>query len=130
MCHGIGTDITQSFLDLTSLVAADTSSNKSAFDDLAYTIGNDAYADLNGWHLYLKDMGTTPGGPKMHQLLAGQLGTSVLSDRFDEKEVLEFLAKVPVKLGQGKANVSLDAVLPKRCVEDILRAVKDFSRDV
>lgn len=69
--------VTQSFLDLTSLVASNTSTNKSAFDDLAYAIGNDAYADLNGWHLYLKDMSTVPGGPKMHQLLAEQLGTSV-----------------------------------------------------
>lgn len=67
--------VTQSFLDLTSLVASDTSSNRSAFDDLAYTIGREAYADLNGWHLFLKDMSTVPGGPKMHQMLAEQLGT-------------------------------------------------------
>lgn len=59
----------------------------------------------------------------------GILLVQVLSDRFNEKDVLEFLAKVPVKLGQGKANVSLDAVLPKMCVQDILRAVEDFERD-
>lgn len=53
----------------------------------------------------------------------------VLSGGFNEKDVLEFLAKVPIKLGQGKANVSLDAVLPKMCVQDILRAVEDFERD-
>ena len=54
----------------------------------------------------------------------------VLSKRFDEKDVLEFLAKVPVKLGQRKTNVSLDAVLPKMCVQDIIRAVENFSREV
>lgn len=53
----------------------------------------------------------------------------VLSGGCKEKDVLEFLAKVPVKLGQGKANVSLDAVLPKMCVQDILRAVEEFERD-
>lgn len=53
----------------------------------------------------------------------------VLSGGFNEKDVLEFLAMVPIKLGQGKANVSLDAVLPKMCVQDILRAVEDFERD-
>lgn len=76
-CSSVYPAVTQSFLDLASLVASDTSSNKGAFDDLAYTIGNEAYADLNGWHLYLKDMSAVPGGPKMHQLLAEQLGTTV-----------------------------------------------------
>jgi hypothetical protein len=36
---------------------------------------------------------------------------------------------VPVKLGQGKACVSLDAVLPSTCVQDIVRACKDFSKN-
>jgi hypothetical protein len=30
------------------------------FDDLAYSIGQDVYADLNGWHLFLKDMSKWP----------------------------------------------------------------------
>lgn len=47
------------------------------FDELAYTIGREAFADLNGWHLFLKDMSSIPGGPKMHALLAEQLGTQV-----------------------------------------------------
>jgi len=69
--------VTQGFFDLARLVANETSTRKSAFDDLAYAIGKDAYADLNGWHLFLKDMSTIPGGPKMHQLLAEQLGNKV-----------------------------------------------------
>lgn len=69
--------MTQGFFDLARLVASDKSTHKSAFEDLAYAIGRDAYADLNGWHLFLKDMSTMPGGPKMHQLLAEHLGDKV-----------------------------------------------------
>ena len=58
------------------MVASDSAS-KGTFDDLAYTIGREVYADLNGWHLFLKDMSSVPGGPKMHTLLAEQLGAMV-----------------------------------------------------
>lgn len=68
--------VTQGFLDLTKLVSSDTA-HKGAFDDLAYEIGKDTYADLNGWHLFLKDMGTVPGGPKMHTVIAERLGSTV-----------------------------------------------------
>lgn len=71
--------MTQSFLDLAGLVASE-SATKGTFDDLAYAIGRDAYADLNGWHLFLKDMSTVPGGPKMHTVLAEQLGTQACFD--------------------------------------------------
>jgi hypothetical protein len=69
--------VTGAFLDLAKLVASDTSRRSGGFDDLASDIGRDVYADLNGWHLFLKDMGTVPGGPKMADLLAQQLGATV-----------------------------------------------------
>jgi hypothetical protein len=52
-----------------------------------------------------------------------------LTDGPDEKWIEEFLTKVPVKLGQGKQQVSLDSVLPAPCVQDIVRACKDFAKD-
>jgi hypothetical protein len=68
--------VTKGFLDLADLVASDKA-RKGVFDELAYSIGKEAYADLNGWHLFLKDMTSVPGGPKMQTLLAEQLGTQV-----------------------------------------------------
>eukprot|EP00996_Jenningsia_fusiforme_P002578 NODE_3405_length_983_cov_5.877944_g3127_i0.p2 GENE.NODE_3405_length_983_cov_5.877944_g3127_i0~~NODE_3405_length_983_cov_5.877944_g3127_i0.p2 ORF type:complete len:136 (-),score=19.92 NODE_3405_length_983_cov_5.877944_g3127_i0:197-604(-) len=120
--------VAKSFLDLTSLVASD-SARSGTFDDLAYQIGSDAYADLNGWHLFLKDMTAVPGGPKMHSLLADQIGTQILTTgRYDDRDVEDILKKVPVKLGSGKATVSLDSVLPNACVRDIQRACEEFER--
>eukprot|EP01025_Chloroclados_australasicus_P052821 TRINITY_DN6171_c0_g1_i3.p1 TRINITY_DN6171_c0_g1~~TRINITY_DN6171_c0_g1_i3.p1 ORF type:complete len:168 (-),score=15.38 TRINITY_DN6171_c0_g1_i3:153-656(-) len=128
VCRSLGSDITKGFFDLSQLVASDTA-KKGAFDDLAYHIGRDAYADLNGWHLFLKDMSTVPGGPKMSTLLAEQLGTMVLTNGVDEREIEDFLKKVPVKLGSGKTQVSLDDVLPNMAVRDIVRACQDFQKD-
>ncbi len=67
--------MTGSFYDLARLVAPE--SRKSAYDDLAYEIGRTVYADMSGWHLFLKDMSAMPGGPKMHDVLAQQLGEQV-----------------------------------------------------
>ena len=69
-----------SFMDLSQLLAS-SSSRKGAFDDLANQIGRDAYADVNGWHLFLRDMSVKPGGPKMSEVLAEQFGEQVLLAR-------------------------------------------------
>ena len=55
--------------------------------------------------------------------------TQILTSGFEDRDVEEFLKKIPVKLGQGKASVSLDAVLPSAAVDDIVKACKDWSKD-
>lgn len=52
----------------------------------------------------------------------------VLTDGCKEADVVEFLKKVPVKVGQGKVTLSLEDVMPKTCVQDIVRACEDFER--
>lgn len=52
----------------------------------------------------------------------------VLTDGVKEADVVDFLKKVPVKLGQGKVTLSLNDVLPNMCVQDIVRACEDFER--
>lgn len=56
-------------------------------------------------------------------------GAQILTSGFDDRDVEDFLKKVPVKLGQGKASVSLDAVLPSAAVSDIVRACKEWAKD-
>jgi hypothetical protein len=51
-----------------------------------------------------------------------------MSDGFDERDIEDFLKKIPVKLGQGKTTVSLDAVLPVMAIDDIFKACKEFER--
>jgi len=76
----------QGFLDLTKLVTSDGGAKRSAFDDLAYSIGRDVYADLNGWHLLLKDMSALPGGPKVNAVLADKLGSLVRANGREARE--------------------------------------------
>lgn len=128
VCHGVGDSFTKGFLDVSKLVAS-TSANKGAFDDLAYNIGRNVYADLNGWHLYLKDMSTVPGGPKMSAFIAEQIGQQILTKGLNEQDIQEFLKTVPVQLGAGKLQVSLDSVLPSMCVKDLMEACEEYSRN-
>jgi hypothetical protein len=53
----------------------------------------------------------------------------IMTDGFDERDVEDFLKKIPVELGQGKTTVSLDSVLPAMAVDDIVKACKEFERD-
>jgi hypothetical protein len=63
-----------------------------------------------------------------HDMSKASWKMQVLAQGFNEDDIVEFLKKVPVKLGKGKACVSLDAVLPKMCVQDIVRACEEFGR--
>ncbi len=55
--------------------------------------------------------------------------SQVLTEGVDEKWIEDFISKVPVKLGQGKQQVSLNAVLPAACVHDLVKACEDFAKD-
>ena len=66
----------QGWLDVAKLVA-DQGGKKTPYDDLAVEIGREAYVDIAGWHLFLRDMNAAPGGIKMSQALAAQFGPQV-----------------------------------------------------
>ena len=58
-------------------------------------VGTDVYVDINGWHLYLKDISVTPD-LKLHELLADQLAPDLLSKGFDERRIEAFLKQVSI----------------------------------
>lgn len=122
--RGTGGDAVQGWLDLAKLVSGG-GGFKSAFKDLAHKIGNDVYIDVNGWHLFLKDVSSGPD-LKMHQALAQQIGVQASSGKLDLKELLE---KVPVKIGDGKTKVSLYDAIPSAIYGDLERIVEDFERN-
>lgn len=80
-------------------------------------------------HTPCGDQGVTSTLPACDQSASCLRGLQILSKGFDERDVEDFLRKIPVKLGQGKTSVSLDTVLPNMCVGDIVRACEDFSRN-
>ena len=93
--------------------------------------GRDAYIDVAGWHLYLKDVKLSPGGTlTMAQGLAAKLGPVFGGQGYREAEVEDLVAKVPVRLGGGKVTLSLKELLPAACMRDLCSACEDYCRDL
>lgn len=125
-CAAFGKDVVDGWLDMTKLVAGSGSSNKSPYEELASAIGRDVYVDIQGWHLYLRDMTAAPNF-KMSQALASQLGPQA-DKGLREADIEAVLKKVPVRLGAGKMRVALYDVMPSMCVSDLTKIVESYGR--
>ncbi len=109
---------------------ATSSSNRTPFDDFAASIGKDIYIDVQGWHLFLRDVKVSGVEQSMAQALATKIGGDMMSSgRFEEREVEEVLRRTPVVLGRGKVTVSLMDVVPSILVDDLYRKCEAFCRE-
>ncbi len=122
---GAGPAALGSFTDLTKFVASDT--KRGPYDGLAREIGSEVYADVNGWHLYLRDMKACES-LKMDMALAVQIGPQVDRNGYDERDVEDVVRKVGVKLGGGK-RVPLTDLLSSYCMEDLQKIVERWADD-
>ena len=77
--------------------------------------------DVNGWHLYLRDITAAPD-LKLNQALAQQIGEGAT-------DLQDLLSKIPLKLGGGKVKVSLYDAIPSFSFDDLEKLVSDFQRD-
>lgn len=123
-----GNDAMDSWLDLASFVAS-TSAVKSPYEELADAIGKDCYVDIAGWHLFLKDI-KVEGNASLAQALSLVLGPKIAANGFDQRDVEDAVAKVPIKLGQGKTTLSLAQVMPAMCVSDLVDVCEEFARNL
>ena len=93
--------------------------------------GKAAYVDVQGWHVYLSDVKV--GGAPLSGILANELGPLAASQggakALPAAAVDEFLARVPLELGGGKATVSLLDAIPSFALGDLHRAVEDWTRN-
>lgn len=123
----VGDDAVSSWLDLAGFVAK-TKGSRSPYEELAFKIGDQCYIDVQGWHLYLKDVKIASGSSvTMADALAEKLGSNIQS--FNQPMLDALLAKVPVNLGQGKATLSLADVMPSRGVQDLAEICEKYKRD-
>ena len=124
--NNLGKDFVESFFDVADFLAGASSFGTS---ELANDIGRDCYVDLNGWHLFLKDM--KPQG-SFHTGLANVLVATIVKNgnKCDERDVTEILKTVKVPLGGGKIEASLFELMPKRCVEDFVDIAKKYADDM
>jgi hypothetical protein len=118
-----------SWLDLASFVASTSAGSKSPYEALADAIGKDCYVDIAGWHLFLKDI-KVEGNASLAQALSLVLGPKIAANGFDQRDVEDAVAKVPIKLGQGKMTVPLVKVMPAMCMSDLVDICENFARDV
>ncbi len=118
-------------MDLANFVSSDGAGKKlAAFEDLAYKLGGEVYVDVNGWHLYVKDIKVGGTSVKMHSVLAQQIGEKVLAGgRVDPADLKAVLKQVPLSLGGGTVQVSLLDAIGKPCLYDLERAVEDWMDD-
>ena len=86
--------------------------------------GKDVYVDLNGWHLHLQHI-TAKDNFKLSQALAMAIGPEAKAG-ISDKDLEDFLKKVPLQLGQGKAQVSLFDAIPKSGIRNLSNAIKDY----
>ena len=80
--------------------------------------------DLNGWHLHLQHI-TAKDNFKLSQALAMAIGPEAKAG-ISDKDLEDFLKKVPLQLGQGKAQVSLFDAIPKSGIRNLSNAIKDY----
>ena len=122
----LGKDFVESFFDVADFLAGASSFGTS---ELANDIGRDCYVDLNGWHLFLRDM--KPQG-SFHTGLANVVVATIIKNgnKCDERDVTEILKTVKVPLGGGKIEASLFELMPKRCVEDFVDIAKKYADDM
>ncbi len=120
---------TDAWLDLAAFVAGGggDAGRAGIFDDLAARIGKDVYLDVAGWHLYLRDI-KVDGRTTLASALAAKLGSAVADGGFKQAGVEAALTALPVRLGGGKAQVSLLDAVPAGALGDLYRALEDFER--
>eukprot|EP01024_Parvocaulis_polyphysoides_P064888 TRINITY_DN7555_c0_g3_i1.p2 TRINITY_DN7555_c0_g3~~TRINITY_DN7555_c0_g3_i1.p2 ORF type:complete len:193 (-),score=26.55 TRINITY_DN7555_c0_g3_i1:179-757(-) len=124
--NSFGKDAVESWMDITQFVAQPSGSG-SVFETLSARIGDRVYADLNGWHIYLKDLKINDNA-SMADMLANSIGTSP-KDSLKEQDVDTLLKKVPVRLGAGKSTVALYDVVPAFALGDLYKICEDFVDD-
>jgi chemotaxis response regulator CheB len=91
----------------------------ASLEKIADKLGDEMYADLNGWRLYLRDM-KADGGKTMAQVLAEAVASG---DSLDAA-----LQGNSIKLGGGKKTVPLSDVVPDNQIRNATRTLEDLDR--
>lgn len=89
-------------------------------DQLLEVLGSEIYADLNGWHLYLRDMKATSGAGTVAQDVAKAIGKG--------DSVADALKQIPMSIGGGKKDISLFDLVPTSAVNNAKNGVMDLEQ--
>ena len=98
--------------------------NAEFMEALAAEIGENVYIDIAKWHLYLSDA-------KLHSVVAEQVYPLISSNKsVDEKDVIDVLQSIPIKVGGGKREVPLIDLVPSQCQVNLLDILEKYQREM
>ncbi len=91
---------------------------------LAAEIGENVYIDIAKWHLYLSDA-------KLHTVVAEQVYPLISSGKsLDEKDIIQVLQSIPIKVGGGKREVPLIDLVPSQCQVNLVDIVEKYQQEM
>jgi len=92
-------------------------------ETLAAKIGENVYIDVAKWHLYLNDA-------HLHTLVAEKVYPLLEDNSLSEDSVTTILQDIPVKLGGGKTQLTLNQLLPMQCLINLLDLLEEYQQDM
>lgn len=92
-------------------------------ENLAAKIGESVYIDVAKWHLYLSDA-------KLHTVVAEKVYPLLEDNSLSEDSVTSVLQSIPIKLGGGTTELSLDKLLPMQCKVNLFDLLEEYQRDM
>ena len=97
--------------------------NTQDIENLAAKIGETVYIDVAKWHLYLNDA-------KLHVVVAEKIYPILEDNSLSEDAVIEILQSIPVKVGGGVMELSLDKLLPMQCKVDLVDLLEEYQKEI
>lgn len=98
--------------------------NAEFMESLAAEIGENVYIDIAKWHLYLSDA-------KLHTVVAEQVYPLISSNKsVDEKDVIQVLQSIPIKIGGGKREVTLIDLVPSQCQVNLIDILEKYQQEM
>ncbi len=90
---------------------------------LAAQIGENVYIDIAKWHLYLNDA-------HLHTVVAEKVYPLLEDNSLSEDAVTSILQNIPVKLGGGATEMSLDKLIPMQGKIDLLDLLEEYQKNM
>ena len=98
--------------------------NAEFMEALAAEIGENVYIDIAKWHLYLSDA-------KLHTVVAEQVYPLIISDKsINEKDVIDILQSIPIKVGGGRVEIPLIDLVPTQCQVNLVDVLEKYQQDM
>ena len=97
--------------------------NTQDIEALAAKIGESIYIDVAKWHLYLNDA-------KLHTVVAEKTYPLLEDNSLSEDAVMSTLQSIPIKLGGGATELTLDKLLPMQCKMDLIDLLEEYQKDM